>query len=85
MTTKPDLKVVALYDSNYREVPATLRKIAQEIEDGVYGEVTTASLVLFGSTLEVFGMGVDSEAPTVALVLHAGVNKLSNTLLHHGT
>ena len=85
MTSKPDLKVVGIYESNYREVVPTLRKIAQQIEDGVFGEVGCLSLVLLGDTLEVFAMGADSSAPSAALVLHAGVNKLSNSLLNHGT
>ncbi len=85
MSSKPDLKVVDIYESNYREVVPTLRKIAQQIEDGEFGEVGCLSLVLLGDTLEVFAMGKDSDAPSAALVLHAGVNKLSNALLNHGT
>lgn len=79
-----DLKVVELYPSNYRDPVATLRQIAQEIEDGVYGGVGAAALVLLGDTMEVFAMGEDSEAPSAALLLHAGFARLSNSLEQHG-
>ena len=77
--------VKTLYESNFRDVPATLRRIADEIEAGSYGEVGCAGLVLLGDSLEVFGMGPDSEAPSVALVLNAGAMKLTMPVLHHGT
>jgi len=76
--------VKTLYESNFRDVPATLRRIADEMEAGGYGEVSCAGLVLLGDSLEVFGMGPDSEAPSVALVLNAGVMKLTMPVLHHG-
>jgi len=78
------LKVVELYPSNRRDPAATLRAIAQEIEDGVYGGVGTVALVLLGDTMEVFAMGEDSEAPTAALLLHAGFTRLSNSLEQYG-
>lgn len=77
--------VKTLYESNFRDVPATLRRIADEIEAGSYGDVGCAGLVLLGGSLEVFGMGPDSEAPSVALVLNAGAMKLTMPVLHHGT
>jgi hypothetical protein len=62
----------------------TLRIIADQIERGDFGEVGSAGFVLLGSTMEVFGMGTDSEAPSVALLLHAGFTRLSNALEQHG-
>ena len=41
----PALNVVQLYDSNHRDPVATLRRIADEIEAGQYGDVGTAVLV----------------------------------------
>lgn len=77
--------VKTIYESNFRDVPATLRRIADEIEAGSYGEVSCVGLVLLGDSLEVFGIGPDSEAPSIALVLNAGVMKLTMPVLHHGT
>jgi hypothetical protein len=73
-----------IYPSNFRDPVATLRVIADEIEAGKYGEVGSAALVLLGDTMEVFGMGVDSEAPSTALLLHAGFLRLSRSIEEHG-
>lgn len=78
------LKVVTLHESNYRDPVATLRVIADAIEKGEYGEVGCAGVVLLGDKMEVFGMGRDSEAPSVALLLHAGFMRLSKSLEDHG-
>lgn len=82
--SEPDLKIVELYGSNIRDPVATLRRIADDIEAGVYGSVGSAGLVLLGDTMEVFGFGPDSEAPSVALLLHAGFLRLSKSVEEHG-
>lgn len=74
------VKVVTLQESNYRDPVKTLRLIADDIEKGQYGDVGCVGLVLLGNTMEVFGMGKDSEAPSVALLLHSGFARLSRTL-----
>ena len=73
-----------LYDSNYRDPVATLRSIASDIEAGKYGDVGSVGVVLLGDTMEVFGMGKDSEAPSVGLLLHAGFLRLSKAIEEHG-
>lgn len=50
--------------------------IADTIEEGKYGHVDTGALVLYGEELNVFGMGSDSEATTVGMVLHTGLMKM---------
>jgi hypothetical protein len=80
----PDLKVVTLQESNYRDPVATLRRIADDIEAGEYGPVGCAAVALLGNSMEVFGMGPDSEAPSVALLLHAGFMRLSRSIEEHG-
>jgi hypothetical protein len=77
-------EVVQLHESNFRDPVATLRKIADEIEAGQYGEVGCVSVALLGDTMEVFGAGVDSEAPSVAMLLHAGFMRLAGSLERHG-
>ena len=69
-------EVVTLYETNLRDPVAALRKIADEIEAGDYGDVGIVSVVLLGSTMEVFGAGKDSEGPSVALLLHAGFMRI---------
>jgi hypothetical protein len=80
----PDLKLVTLNESNFRDPVAALRKIADEIEAGDFGAVGSVGVVLFGDTMEVFGMGVDAEPPSIALLLHAGFMRLSQSLERHG-
>jgi len=79
-----DLKVVTLRESNFRDPAAEMRKIADDIEAGEYGEVGSVGVVLLGDTMEVFGFGPDSEAPSVALLLHAGFMRLSKSVEEHG-
>lgn len=78
------LNVVSLYESNYRDPAATLRKIADEIEAGDYGEIGCVGVAILGNTMEVFGAGIDSEVPTVALLLHAAFMRLSRSIEEHG-
>ena len=82
--TKPDLRVVTLYESNYRDPAATLRKIADEIDAGEYGEVGCLGVVLLGDTLEVFGAGPDSDGTSVAVVLQAAAMRLTSAVERHG-
>ena len=70
----------AIYDSNFRDPVATLRLIADRIGAGDYGRVGSLGLVLLGDKMEVFGAGPDSEAPSVALLLHAGFLRLSKAI-----
>jgi len=76
-------EVIVLQDSNFRDPAATLRKIADEIDAGIYGPVGCAGLVLLGNELQVFGMGYDSETPSVGMLLHAGFMRLSRCLEEH--
>lgn len=79
-----DLKVIQLHESNYRDPVATLRIIADAIESGKYGDVGCVGVCLLGDTMEVFGMGRDSEASSTAMLLHAGFMRLAQSLEQHG-
>ena len=79
-----DLKVVTLNESNFRDPVATLKKIADEIEQGEYGHVGCVGVVVLGNSLEVFGAGEDSAGPSVASVLSAGHIKLVSGMVEHG-
>lgn len=77
-------EVVTLHESNYRQPAATLRKIADSIDAGIYGEVTEIGIVLLGDTMEVFGAGPGSEACSIGLLLHSGFMRLSKAVEEHG-
>ena len=77
-------EVVMLPDSNFRDPVSTLRVIADAIEAGKYGAIGCAALVLLGDKLEVFRTGKDSEAPSVALPLNAGVLRLPRAIEENG-
>jgi hypothetical protein len=79
------LKVVTLIESNFRDPAATLRAIADEIDAGHYGEVSSAVLVLAANELSVIPMGRESDSGVACLLLNAAVNKLVAPLLGPGT
>jgi hypothetical protein len=79
-----ELKVVPLYESNFRDPAATLRVIADEIDDGKFGPVGCVGVVLMGNSTEVFGFGPASDAPSVAMLLHAGFLKMARVIEEHG-
>lgn len=72
--------VETLYESNSRDVVATLRLIASEIESGEYGDVHEAALVLHGNGLYVFGLG-KNDGGTTHLLLTCGARKIENSVL----
>lgn len=74
------LEVVTVYPSNRRDVVATLRAIADEVEAGKFGTVDQVALVLHGETVEVFGIG-DTSGSGVHLLLACGQRKLENGVL----
>lgn len=49
--------VEIIHSSNSRDVPATLRLIADQIESGEHGEVKSATLVVEGTMIDVCHLG----------------------------
>lgn len=80
----PDLKVVPLDPPEYRRPEKMLRNIADDIEAGVYGDVSSLAVVLFGDTLEVFAGGSDASGSTAALMLQAGGLRIAREIEQHG-
>lgn len=76
--------VVPLYETNFRDVPAMLRRLADDIEAGKYGEVREGATVLMGSELEVFGWGQDQDGASTAIMLQAGAMRLIRAVESHG-
>ena len=57
LDTDDETAVEHIYETNFRDISATLRRVADQIEAGEYGYIGTAALVLHGNTLEVFEIG----------------------------
>lgn len=81
---KPDLHIVELYPSNFRDVPATLRVVADDIEAGKYGTVGELALVLMGDAVEVFGMGPEACGTSTVCLLQAGALRIVRMVERHG-
>lgn len=77
-------EVIQLYDANFRDPVAVLRRIADAIEDGDYGAVATVGVVVLGDRMEVFGGGMDAEDASIALLLHSGFLRMSKAIEEHG-
>lgn len=82
LASKPDLKVVTLHATNFRDVAGTLRQLADDIEAGRYGDVESCGVVIHGDGLNMFGAGPNSEAPTIALLFHEGFMRLKGDFGH---
>ena len=61
-------ELVVMRETNLKDVSATLRNIADAIDNNEYGEVRAAALVLDAYKLEVFFTG-DGESGTEAYLL----------------
>lgn len=76
----PNLKVVEIYPTNFRDVPGALRSVADDVENGVYGDVSCVAISMMGKKIEVFGIGPESEAPMTACLLEIGAKKLRDIM-----
>lgn len=76
-----ELKVVELDAAPFRDVPRMLRKLADDIEAGTYGDVGPVAVALRTEGLEVFGFGTDSTVEMTAVMFHAAAIKLAKGLL----
>jgi hypothetical protein len=76
-------EVKTIYESNARDIPAMLRKLADEVEKGAagdHGEVREASVVTFGDKLCVFGFG-DADGGSIHLMLAAAMRAMEAPLV----
>lgn len=77
-------ELVKLRENTLADVSAHLRKLADRIDAGEYGEVGCCAVALLGDELAVFGYGPDSAGPSTACTLHAGFLQLQQAMLEHG-
>jgi hypothetical protein len=79
-----ELNVIDFPVPDYREPVKSLRNLADQIEAGDFGEVTSCGVVIFGDTMDVFGSGTDSAAPTIALLFNAAAHRFAKEIEGHG-
>lgn len=77
-------EIIEFTNDSQRDAVATLRKVADQIEAGFFGEVDSVALCVLGSTFEVIGMGDDRTGEKVSLLLQAGVQRIANAIESHG-
>lgn len=78
------LNVVQFPTPGYRDPVKALRNLADDIDAGKFGEVGSCGVVIFGDTMEVFGSGVDSDGPTIALLFSAAAHRFASEIEAHG-
>lgn len=74
-------KLHVIREHTLRDIPATLRAIADELESGAYGEASGCAVVLDAEQLEVFYAGSGEAAPNTHLLLHAGAAKMMKAVM----
>ena len=78
-------EVKTLYETNFRDVAATLRVIADNVDAGKHGVVDFAALVIAAETgTEVFRFGRDSTPSNTACLMHEGLTLMSRSVVRRG-
>jgi len=76
-------EVKTIYESNSRDIPAMLRKLADEVENGStgeHGEVREVAVVTFGDKMCLFGFG-DADGGSIHLLFGAAMRAMEAPLL----
>lgn len=81
------MNVVELKRQGWRDAPKTLRVIADDIENGSFGDVRVAGLVLLSDDVDsprvtVFGMGPNGELLQVLAGLVLGQSVLTDEMVN---
>lgn len=63
-------------ETNLRNIPATLRALADKIEEGAYGPTSRCVIVWEADELEISYTGEGEAGPNAFILLHAGAQKL---------
>jgi hypothetical protein len=69
-----------LRETNLKNVSATLRKLCDDIDNNVHGEVRAACIVLDALKLEVHFMGEGEAGPEAYLLLGMGQYKMAKLI-----
>ena len=74
------MKVIELTKSNFRDIPATLRRIADDIEAGNFERVEDIAVVVQGDQLNVFHAG-RGDVGSAFMLLACAQRKLEHAVL----
>lgn len=77
-------KLIDFPTPDYRDTVKALRNLANNIEAGKYGEVGSCGVVVMGDRMEVFGSGIDSTGPAIALLFSAAAHRFAREIEEHG-
>lgn len=81
---KPMLSVVQMREHTRRDTSAMLRKVADQVDAGDYGEVGEIAFVIMGDKVSVFGFGPSQDGTSTATLLQAGAMRLIRAVERHG-
>lgn len=73
-------EVITLRDYSLRDIPATLRQIADQIERGDFPNAAQCAVVVSGEVIDVCLCGETHSAGDAHMLLAAGMQKLIDTL-----
>lgn len=74
-------EVVSLRDYTLRDIPAVLRKIADQVESGEFPSAESCALVMvMEDGIDVFAFGEVSSPGDAHMILHAGMLRLADSL-----
>lgn len=68
--------LVVMRETNLLDIPATLRRIADDVEAGIHGTAHGCVVVLDADKVLVFYCGTGEAAPNAHLLLGAGAAKM---------
>lgn len=71
------MSVHVMREANLRDVPATLRALAERMEAGDYGQVTGCVIVWQSDRVDISYCGNGEAAPRAHLLLHCGQLQLA--------
>ena len=78
------LNLVRFPRPDYLDTVKALRNLADQIEAGDFGEISSCGVVILGEGMEVFGSGPDSAAPTIALLFNAAALRFAKDIESYG-
>lgn len=78
-----ELKLISTHEPR-ETVVASLRKLAEEIEKGVHGEVGCVAVAVYGRRLFVYGFGPASDPPALHYLFSVAQSRLVDLIKEDG-
>lgn len=77
-------KLIDFPTPDYRDPVKALRNLANDIEAGKYGEVSSCGVVIMGDQMEIFGSGPDCSGTVINLLFNAASHRFAREIEEHG-